>query len=102
MSTQLRRALEQVARRFRHARLWTGLTLCWLIWALAGVVQVGAVWLVIATSWASSSRLSVTWFRPWWTVTPSWRRSAIVGVLKLPPMMVRLVIGYLCCLVVAH
>ena len=37
MSTQLRRALEQVARRFRHARLWTGLTLCWLIWALAGV-----------------------------------------------------------------
>ena len=37
MSTQLRRALEQVARRFRQARLWTGLTLCWLVWALAGV-----------------------------------------------------------------
>ena len=37
MSTELRRALEQVAQRFRHARLWNGLTLCWLIWALAGV-----------------------------------------------------------------
>ena len=37
MSTELRRALEQVARRFRHARLWSGLTLCWLIWAIAGV-----------------------------------------------------------------
>ncbi len=37
MSKELRRALEQVAERFRHARLWTGLTLCWLIWALAGV-----------------------------------------------------------------
>ena len=26
MSTELRRALEQVARRFRHVRLWSGLT----------------------------------------------------------------------------
>ena len=42
MSTELRRALEQVAQRFRHARLWTGLTLCWLVWALAGV----CLWLI--------------------------------------------------------
>ena len=42
MSTELRRALEQVAQRFRHARLWTGLTVCWLVWALAGV----CLWLI--------------------------------------------------------
>ena len=42
MSTELRRALEQVATRFRHARLWTGLTVCWLVWALAGL----CLWLV--------------------------------------------------------
>jgi len=36
MSTQLQRALEQVARRFRHVRLWTGLAVCWLIWAVVG------------------------------------------------------------------
>jgi hypothetical protein len=46
MSTELRRALEQVARRFRHARLWTGLALCWFAWALAGV----GLWLFGARS----------------------------------------------------
>ena len=30
MSTELRQALEQVARRFRQVRLWSGLALCWL------------------------------------------------------------------------
>jgi hypothetical protein len=42
MITELRRALEQVARRFRHTRLWAGLTVCWLVWALAGV----CLWLI--------------------------------------------------------
>ncbi len=42
MRTELRRALEQVARRFRSERLWTGLTLCWLIWAVVGV----CLWLI--------------------------------------------------------
>ncbi len=37
MSAELRQALEQVAHRFRHARLWTGLAFCWLVWALIGV-----------------------------------------------------------------
>ena len=42
MSTELRRALEQVARRFRHVRLWSGLTVCWLVWALTGI----CLWLI--------------------------------------------------------
>ena len=33
---ELRQALEQVARRFRQVRLWSGLALCWLTWALVG------------------------------------------------------------------
>src|SRR5437899_11181332 len=37
MSTELRQALEQVARRFRHVRLWSGLALCWLTWAVLGL-----------------------------------------------------------------
>ena len=37
MRQELRRALEQVARRFRHARLWSGLAICWLAWAVAGL-----------------------------------------------------------------
>ncbi len=36
MSGRLRQALEQVARRFRHVRLWGGLAACWLVLALAG------------------------------------------------------------------
>ncbi len=36
MSTELRRALERVAGRFRSVRLWGGLALCWLAWALVG------------------------------------------------------------------
>jgi hypothetical protein len=38
MRRELRQALEQVARRFRHARLWSGLALCWLGWAFVGLV----------------------------------------------------------------
>jgi hypothetical protein len=34
MNSELRRALEQVARRFRHVRLWGALALCWLAWAI--------------------------------------------------------------------
>jgi len=34
---ELRQALENVARRFRHARLWSGLAICWLAWALVGL-----------------------------------------------------------------
>ena len=37
MSTQLRRALEQVARRLRSVRLWGALALCWTAWALVGL-----------------------------------------------------------------
>ncbi|MEA2630003.1 MAG: hypothetical protein QOE66_222, partial [Chloroflexota bacterium] len=37
MSMELQQALEQVARRFRHVRLWSGLALCWLAWALVGL-----------------------------------------------------------------
>ena len=37
MSTELRQALDQVARRFRHERLWGSLALCWLAWALVGL-----------------------------------------------------------------
>ena len=38
MNSELRQALERVARRFRHVRLWTGLALCWLAWAIVGWV----------------------------------------------------------------
>jgi hypothetical protein len=37
MSTELREALERVASRFRHARLWSVLALCWLSWSLVGL-----------------------------------------------------------------
>ena len=41
MRIELWMALERVAQRIRGARLWGGLTLCWLMWAaLAG----GAYW----------------------------------------------------------
>jgi hypothetical protein len=42
MSTELRRALKQVARRFRDTRMSTALALCWFAWALLGA----GVWLV--------------------------------------------------------
>src|SRR5262245_22186885 len=61
MITELRQALEQVARRFRSVRLWGGLARCWLAWALigggliaylsragAGPIPVG--WLLTATA----------------------------------------------------
>jgi len=37
MSTELRQALERVARRFRQVRLWTMLAFCWLGWAMIGL-----------------------------------------------------------------
>ena len=37
MNTELRHALEQVARRFRLARLWSSLALCWLAWGVIGL-----------------------------------------------------------------
>ncbi len=37
MSTELREALERVARRFRLARLRSALALCWLAWSLVGL-----------------------------------------------------------------
>ncbi len=36
MSTELRRALEQVEARSRGVRLWGSLALCWLAFALIG------------------------------------------------------------------
>jgi len=36
MNNELRQALEPVARRFRRFRLWSGLALCWLAWAIVG------------------------------------------------------------------
>jgi len=38
MNSELRQALERVARRFRHVRLWSGLAVCWLVWAIVGWV----------------------------------------------------------------
>ncbi len=36
MNSELRQSLERVARRFRHVKLWSGLALCWLAWAVVG------------------------------------------------------------------
>ncbi len=38
MNFELRQKLEHVARRLRSLRLWTVLTLCWLLWAIVGIV----------------------------------------------------------------
>ena len=38
MSTELRQALDQVARRFRRLRLWRGLALCWLAWSILALL----------------------------------------------------------------
>ncbi|MDZ4783242.1 MAG: hypothetical protein SGJ19_23595 [Planctomycetia bacterium] len=52
MRIELWMALERVARRIRGARLWGGLTLCWLMWAaLAG----GAYWSVTAPQGSSAA-----------------------------------------------
>ena len=37
MRQELRRALDEVARRFRRARLWSGLAICWAAWAVVGL-----------------------------------------------------------------
>jgi len=42
MSAELRQALELVARRYRRVRLWGGLALCWLAWAVAAAGLAGA------------------------------------------------------------
>ncbi len=42
MRKELQQALEKVARRFRSARLWTTLALCWLAWAVAGLALYAA------------------------------------------------------------
>ena len=36
MSMSLFQALERVARRFRHERLFSSLAICWMVWALVG------------------------------------------------------------------
>jgi hypothetical protein len=38
MNSELKQALERVARRFRHVKLWWALALCWLAWAIVGCV----------------------------------------------------------------
>ena len=38
MSTELRQALDKVARRFRRLRLWRGLALCWLAWSILALL----------------------------------------------------------------
>jgi hypothetical protein len=38
MSMELRRALDEVARRIRRVRLWGALAVCWVSWALIGWV----------------------------------------------------------------
>ncbi|SIO41371.1 hypothetical protein SAMN05444166_4502 [Singulisphaera sp. GP187] len=58
MSTELRQALEQVARRFRQVRLWSSLALCWLAWAIVGLVI--AV-LLTRANLAESTSSSATW-----------------------------------------
>jgi hypothetical protein len=56
MSMELRQALEQVARRFRHVRLWSSLAVCWLTWAVVGV---GLTALLSGPGAASTSRGSL-------------------------------------------
>jgi hypothetical protein len=38
MNFELRHKLERVARRIRSLRLWTALAVCWLLWAIVGIV----------------------------------------------------------------
>lgn len=56
MNTDLQRALERVAKRYRRARVWGSLALCWLFWAFASVAlsmmssRPGNEWLTSARS----------------------------------------------------
>jgi hypothetical protein len=61
MTTPLRQALERVARRFRQARLWSGLGLCWLIWAIIGfgLWMWGSSWIATAGRLASFVTLAM-------------------------------------------
>lgn len=42
MNFELRQKLERVARRIRSLRLWSGLALCWLLWAAIGAAVLAA------------------------------------------------------------
>ena len=55
MNFELRQKLERVAGRIRSLRLWTGLALCWLLWAVVGVL--------LFRSWRGSSvgRFRLAW-----------------------------------------
>jgi hypothetical protein len=74
MSRQLYEALERVARRFRHERLWGSLALCWLAWAFAGwgagalglrseLVSIPSEWLpeTFAVAALGTAALCVVW-----------------------------------------
>lgn len=58
MSTELRQALERVARRFRHVRLWSTLALCWLLWGLIGL---GLAVLLAKSGAAESTSTPARW-----------------------------------------
>ena len=59
MSMELRQALEQVARRFRHVRLWSCLAVCWLTWALVGVGLTALLSRPVAASISRQSLLAI-------------------------------------------
>jgi hypothetical protein len=42
MNLELRQRLERVARRIRSLRLWNGLAICWIFWALVGLALFAA------------------------------------------------------------
>ena len=56
-------ALERVARRFRHERLFSSLAICWLVWALVGCGMktawfqeaLGSIWRLVAAGVARGS-----------------------------------------------
>lgn len=62
MTFELRQKLASVARRIRSLRLWSGLALCWLAWAVVGIVL---YWLAnffewdTATLWPKVAALAV-------------------------------------------
>lgn len=58
MSTELRQALERVARRFRHVWLWSLLALCWLVWGLIGL---GLAVLLARSGVTESTTTSANW-----------------------------------------
>jgi hypothetical protein len=74
MRTELRQALERVARRFRQVRLWGALALAWLTWAtiavilsylmpLAPVAAIPVKWLLgaFAVATGSSALIGLVW-----------------------------------------